>query len=436
MITLAVVAEAEHVAEALGCDQLECEHLMMAILSACQRKPRDYVLTVLGIDSSKLSIQLCLTGDPTTRSQEMQFGPELEKRLANMDLAASSVLINAAALAVESGRNFIDTEQLLVALCNCSKKKMTKLLHSYGLTNDRLEKHINRYVSRVLEYSRLPLTLTRRLNSIFEEAFSLAAQANCATAGVEHLVLALLKENEGIASFVLRDLGVDRGKLAARLIMPDTENIKLPEEWHANASALESARPESQPKIGFDLSVFHPRTTPLFDQVQSVAQLHPVPAGGGAVFIEPCHFLFALLQLPELSKLVFVDAVSKKLNLVKEAMPEGPPPLPGSTGVAALKKAKSQPKGKPSKGQPAKAKKTGESEKELGALEFSAPTKRLITAAYKQSRLLTPREAKILPEHLLLAVLDQADPWCDRLLEQTPIDYAAVKARILGYIND
>lgn len=477
VITLAVMAEAERLACELGSEELDCEHLMMAILEACRFHPHQRLASELNIDTRSLSIQLCIAGVAAARNNDLGFGPELDKRMSDLSLPAMHVLVNAAALALNTGRNFIDTEQLLLALSSCSKKDLVRFLHRNGVLFERIEQSLARYVSNVVEYNRQPMSMSSRLQIVLDRALELAKSESNTTVRVEDLLIALLLHEAGLSSQALRDLGIDPKELAR----------KVKEYRLAAATGLDARNPTEGE---FDLSVFHPDTACLFAWAQNIAEAGLPSPSGNASCIKPAHFLFSLLQEPGLAR---IFSVTDKKRLEVSGLLPLAAPSPASPGERERKKAdqmtsskdsssgtdtskaKGKGKGKTSK---SKEKKAGESDRaqpagsqdaaarsddsgeQAGAgqlvepektealvvsggdqrarslEQFSHGTRQLLVEAYEQCRFHSPGQSRVRPEHLLLAALAQEDPICRQILERLKIEPSAARERILGYIKE
>jgi ATP-dependent Clp protease ATP-binding subunit ClpA len=600
MNILAVMAGAFRFAGLLGQTEIECEHLMLAILEVCQSEPHKQILPTIGLIEESLATQLLIPGTVPCRAQNMQLGAQLIERLYKMDISAKAVVVNAAALAAAAGRSFIDTEQLLLAIVKCSTTRLENLLRASGLIGASLEARILRYTSPVMEFSLEPVTFSCRVDAIFKEADAAAAKSN-KLVSVEELLLALLKEKGGIASYALNDLGVSRQGLVAKLQLaffvnterspqgqttnishpasaaaaisnpssmpkswplskplpltepsqagspasyteiPDdakaaklqhqmatwfnraalaykqknielckqallrgwhhlkeigklqgfapTDNPQEPEyyfgkngrgmptlaevsvsDWFAapkESDVLErieakTAASATESKPGIDLSVFDPETAAIFSAAQSIAEQHPTPTDGPIPFIEPCHFLVALLQIPELARLVCLDAADEKLLGPGGALAiwcdakTSDPVTDDTKAQDPETSVKAKAKGKTARGQPAKKVKKGqETQKTPGSektsapetpesteamrsipLDFSPATKKLLTASFEQSRLFPAKNAHIWPEHLLLAILAEPDALCSDVLDRLQVETAAARLRIFGYITD
>ena len=112
------------------------------------------------------------------------------------------------------GQDAIGTEHLLLGLASLSEGNMAEAARRLGLTAEGVRFAIEKYASPAgpdtAEIGMLPYT--PRTKKVFQIAVAEARNANSRTVRAEHLLLALLREGEGVAAKVLADLGVDYDK--------------------------------------------------------------------------------------------------------------------------------------------------------------------------------------------------------------------------------
>jgi len=223
---LDVFTEAAKTAQFLSQDELRCEHLMLAILlSVKPEQPRAGWQNV-GLNLNKLAYQLLITEPHTSRSQNLDLSRKLSKAIAPMNLAAKSVIVNAAVIAANLGLNFIDTEHILLAISSSANSHLFHLLERCGLRRAKIESRLSHYCSVVNEYANLPVTYTLRLGTIFDHALELACERDGGPLTVPDLVLALLSCDGGIAGQILKDLDID-AKWVVLMVRAATEGPKF-----------------------------------------------------------------------------------------------------------------------------------------------------------------------------------------------------------------
>ncbi len=118
----------------------------------------------------------------------------------------NEALQTAAMTVVEHNQRAIDTEHLLFALTKDSNV-MAKVFKEIGIKTDELASQIERQMTTGMYEGATP-TLTPRASQAIQLAYQEALELNHTYIGTEHLFLGLLLEGEGLASQILRRLGV------------------------------------------------------------------------------------------------------------------------------------------------------------------------------------------------------------------------------------
>jgi len=115
-------------------------------------------------------------------------------------------------LAQEEARKFnhsyIGTEHLLLGLLQDRNSAAVRVLEELGVNPD----HVRRTLERLIKPGRRApgqLTLTPRIKRVLALAMDEARRLGHNFVGTEHLLLALVKEEEGLAVDVLRNMGID-----------------------------------------------------------------------------------------------------------------------------------------------------------------------------------------------------------------------------------
>ncbi|MEW6749822.1 MAG: ATP-dependent Clp protease ATP-binding subunit [Candidatus Latescibacterota bacterium] len=108
------------------------------------------------------------------------------------------------------GHNYIGTEHLLLGIIKDGKGKAVTVLTNLGLSLDTVKQSIEDYVATsggTMTIGEVPFT--PRAKQILEVAASEAKEMKTQFVDVEHLLLALLKDKEGVAAQILAAFGVD-----------------------------------------------------------------------------------------------------------------------------------------------------------------------------------------------------------------------------------
>lgn len=112
----------------------------------------------------------------------------------------------AAQKTIETKRRSIDTEHLLYAVADEEIAK--KILKELGINHEELRNYLN---SQFFEgdYEGTEVTLTPRAKLVLQLSFQEALELNHKYIGTEHILLALIRENEGLASQILSKFGIN-----------------------------------------------------------------------------------------------------------------------------------------------------------------------------------------------------------------------------------
>ena len=129
------------------------------------------------------------------------------------------------------GHSFLGTEQFLLGLIGEGESIGAQVLKSRGLTlkNTRIE--VENLVGRGSGRSPVELPFTERAKQVLTFTVQESRQLGHNFIGTEHILLGLIREEEGIAARVLNNLGVDRFKVrndVVRLIS-DASTVLNPE---------------------------------------------------------------------------------------------------------------------------------------------------------------------------------------------------------------
>jgi len=105
---------------------------------------------------------------------------------------------------------YIGTEHLLLALVSDHRGMGAIVLESMGATEDRVRDRLRHYMPTVEEKDAPSghIPFTPRAKRVLELGLREALQLGHDFIGTEHLLLALIREEDGLAGRTLRDLGV------------------------------------------------------------------------------------------------------------------------------------------------------------------------------------------------------------------------------------
>jgi len=108
------------------------------------------------------------------------------------------------------GHNYIGTEHLLLGIIKDGKGKAVTVLTNLGLSLETVKQSIEDFVATsggTMTIGEVPFT--PRAKQILEVAANEAKEMKTQFVDVEHLLLALLKEKEGVAAQILAAFGID-----------------------------------------------------------------------------------------------------------------------------------------------------------------------------------------------------------------------------------
>jgi ATP-dependent Clp protease ATP-binding subunit ClpC len=111
------------------------------------------------------------------------------------------------------GHGHIGTEHILLGLMEESLGSAAKVLSSTGITRDQVFERIKASVGRGLSETPRHIPFTPRTKKVVKLAHTEAAESGASHVGTEHLLVGLLREGNGLAIDVLKELRVDLSKL-------------------------------------------------------------------------------------------------------------------------------------------------------------------------------------------------------------------------------
>ena len=169
---------------------------------------------------------------------------------------AQRVLVIAQEEARRMGHNYVGTEHILLGTVK-EESSVSSLLEKLGVTYERVCDEIEELVGMGDFKFSEAFGYTPRTKRVLEMSREEAAKLQQNYVGVEHILLALLLEREGVANRILRDIGVDTQQLYQRMMAATTEALKhrgqqpgdASQEGSSSGSANPSAGQESAPTL-------------------------------------------------------------------------------------------------------------------------------------------------------------------------------------------
>ena len=116
------------------------------------------------------------------------------------------------------GHNFIGTEQLLIGLIDEETGIAAKVLRSMGVTLKDTRTEVERIIGRGAGFVAVEIPFTPRAKRVIELSQEESRQLGHNYIGTEHLLLGLIRVDEGVACRVLANLGVDTTKIRTQVL--------------------------------------------------------------------------------------------------------------------------------------------------------------------------------------------------------------------------
>ena len=130
---------------------------------------------------------------------------------------AQRVILLSQEIAQSLGHNYVGTEHLLLGILNGGQGIAADTLKKIGVDFEKTQDKVIKLVGRGSDQGNL-LGFTPRTKKVFELSAMAARELGTNYIGTEHLLLGLIKEGEGIAARVLREIGVDLEKVNQEVV--------------------------------------------------------------------------------------------------------------------------------------------------------------------------------------------------------------------------
>lgn len=135
---------------------------------------------------------------------------------------ARNTVIHAQEEAVQMGHPAIGTEHILLGLLKEGEGVGAKALTNLGIDLDNLREEVKKFIGQNQGAAQGPagdLPITPRAKKVFNLAYDEARLQGVNYVGTEHLLLGLLREEEGVASQVLLSIGVKLEELREQVML-------------------------------------------------------------------------------------------------------------------------------------------------------------------------------------------------------------------------
>ncbi|AKI96871.1 ATP-dependent Clp protease ATP-binding subunit [Kosmotoga pacifica] len=135
---------------------------------------------------------------------------------------AAQVFVTAQDEARSLGHPYVGTEHLLLAILKIDRGATTQIMKKYSITYDRVLREVMTMVGTNVHQSVVGSPqMTPRARKVIELANDESKMLGEEKIDVEHIMLGIIREGEGIAAHILKQMGINLGKLRREII----ENI-------------------------------------------------------------------------------------------------------------------------------------------------------------------------------------------------------------------
>lgn len=122
---------------------------------------------------------------------------------------AKKAILMASDEAIELNHNYIGTEHLLLGIIKSGEGIVERLLKDKGVTLDWTRERIKTLIGAGEEQVDRVEGYTPRTKMVLEQSFNEARMLGHSYVGIEHLLLALIREGGGVAAGILNEAGLD-----------------------------------------------------------------------------------------------------------------------------------------------------------------------------------------------------------------------------------
>lgn len=173
-----------------------------------------------------------------------------EEALNNFTPRAQQVLALAKKEADRLNHNFLGTEHLLLGLIKLGQGVAVNVLQRLGLDLEIVRLEVEKKVGTGPDQKVLGnIPYTPRVKKVLSLASKEAKALNHTYVGTEHILLGLLREGDGVAARVLKDLDVDIEHTRQEVLKELDPNYSAPEEPQLSSEPAEKAAPEKKGEV-------------------------------------------------------------------------------------------------------------------------------------------------------------------------------------------
>ena len=123
-----------------------------------------------------------------------------------------------------SGHNFVGTEQLFLGVIGEGAGMGAKCLKSLGVTLKAARKEVEKYIGRGTGFVASEIPFTPRAKRVLEMAVQEGKDLGQNYVGTEHILLALIGEDDGVAIRTIENMGLDLSEIRSVILLLIKEN--------------------------------------------------------------------------------------------------------------------------------------------------------------------------------------------------------------------
>lgn len=181
---------------------------------------------------------------------------DLKDPMSNFSPRAQQVIALARKEAERFNHNFVGTEHLLLGLLALGRGVAVEVLMNMGLDLTLVREEIEKHIGTGPDQKMIGLIpYTPRVKKVLALAAREAKALNDRYLGTEHILLGLLREGDGVAARVLRNLDVDLAKARAEIQIARSKS----NEAAAEKSTSSPTDAPAQPSVSDPISNHTPR---------------------------------------------------------------------------------------------------------------------------------------------------------------------------------
>ena len=250
-----IIREAWYEVQSVGAYYVTPENLFMCLLRE-ENASVVNLLRNLDVDVARIknSVKRVINKgvQPNTHPEEISktsvYSTKLDTSLLFEDELLNKIMQVAKNRLEETNREVFGTEQLLLGMFENRDDFLVSVLESEGLNLDNFSSKLFEINSRKDEYNENEPQFTPKAYKAVNTAYELAREFGSTYIKPEHVLLGILKEEQGLACRILSELNIDVGSLYNKLLIPIEK--EKPEILTITKFAQEEARRMEQNIVG------------------------------------------------------------------------------------------------------------------------------------------------------------------------------------------